>query len=139
MLGSIAFSSCWFMKWSQITIIITFYECYDNNKSYYRQPINTLIQELKAIEPSIINVSYTSSVMTDCLANQISTGYRWVPLSIMNITFRVRGLELWCLSPLLTIFHYIVLVRFIGGGNRITGYWSLIKWAKWWHFAWTCG
>ena len=78
-------------------------------------------QELKAIEPSIINVSYTSSVMTDCLANQISTGYRWVPLSIMNITFRVRGLELWCLSPLLTIFHYIVPVRFIGGGNRITG------------------
>ena len=60
-------------------------------------------QELKAIEPSIINVSYTSSVMTDCLANQISTGYRWVPLSIMNIAFRVRGLELWCLSPYFTI------------------------------------
>ena len=47
-------------------------------------------QALKAIEPSIINVSYTSSVMTDCLANQISTGYRWVPLSMMNITFLVR-------------------------------------------------
>jgi len=28
--------------------------------------------------------------MTDCLANQISTGYRWVPLSMMNITFLVR-------------------------------------------------
>jgi len=29
-------------------------------------------------------------------------------------------LVLWCLTPLSTIFSYIVAVSFIGGGNRST-------------------
>ena len=30
------------------------------------------------------------------------------------------GFGLWCLTPLSTIFHYIVAVSFIGGGNQNT-------------------
>jgi hypothetical protein len=33
---------------------------------------------------------------------------------------RTRGLELWCLMPLSTIFSNIMPVSFIGGGNQST-------------------
>jgi hypothetical protein len=35
-------------------------------------------------------------------------------------SFLFKGLGLWRLMPLLTIFSYIVAVSFIGGGNRST-------------------
>ena len=37
------------------------------------------------------------------------------------IVYILLGMGLWCLTPLSTIFSYIVAVSFIGGGNRNKG------------------
>jgi hypothetical protein len=39
-------------------------------------------------------------------------------LNRKNIFWFVFFSGLWCLTPLSTIFHYIVAISFIGGGNR---------------------
>jgi uncharacterized membrane protein len=33
---------------------------------------------------------------------------------------KTLGLGLWCLMPISIIFHFIMVVSFIGGGNRST-------------------
>ena len=37
---------------------------------------------------------------------------------ITLFTVNIQGLWLWCLTPLSTIFCYVVAISFIGGGNR---------------------
>jgi len=41
-----------------------------------------------------------------------------IEVCVTQSLFPMIGLGLWCLMPLLTIFGYVVVVSFIGGGNR---------------------
>jgi hypothetical protein len=59
-------------------------------------------------------------------------------IKISKVQKNVR-LGLWCLMPLSTIFSYIVVVSFTGGGNRSTRRKLPMNWPLNCHVGWSVG